>query len=235
MKKLFTLILIALFALPTMNALAQNPPPMPAKEKKLTLTVLLQSLYNGVDMSKAQDYVGGVPVDKFQGTVAEVITVELHDAVTYATIVYSTTADLNTDGTAVTSGKTYISIPSSYTGSYYITVKHRNSIETTSINPVSFTTPTINYNFTTAAGQAYGDNLMLLNPGGSPLVYGIFAGDVDQDGYVVIGDRDIVHNSAVAGTTGYVAEDVNGDGFVVIGDRDIVHINAVAGVTAVLP
>jgi len=232
MKKLFKLLLIALIVLPSMNVIGQ--PPMPSKEKKLNLTVMLQGLYNGVDMSKAQDFVAGNPVDKFTATIADVITVELHDAGNYATIVYTAPdVELLQNGTTSTSGKTYISIPNNFNGSYYITVKHRNHVETTSASPVTFSDANITYNFTTAAAQAYSNNLMQVNPG----VFCIFAGDVNQDGFVSVADRDdFVHVAVVNLVKGYVAEDINGDGIVAVGDRDdLVHPNVVALIRARTP
>ncbi|MFZ4399880.1 MAG: hypothetical protein ACOYO1_07590 [Bacteroidales bacterium] len=230
MKKLFTLILIAVFVLPSM---AQTPPPMPSKEKKLNLTVFLQGLYNGTDMNKAQDFVAGNPVDKFSGTIADVITVELHDAVTYATINYTVLADLNQNGTATTGGKTYISIPNTYSGSYYITVKHRNHVETTTANPVSFTDANITCNFTDAATKAFGSNMKLLAPG----VYGLFAGDINGDGLI----EPLTDLAAVKATidtygSGYVPSDINGDGNIEpLTDLAMVKAAIDTYVTAILP
>ena len=63
---------------------------------------------------------------------------------------------------------------------YYIVVKHRNSIETWSKSGgEAFVNQSLSYNFTTAASQAYGNNMVLING-----KYSFFTGDVNQDGIV---------------------------------------------------
>ena len=229
MKKLLTLIMIVLFALPMM---AQTPPPMPTKEKQLHLTVFLQGLYNttNANMNKAFDFPLGLLSEKYPGTIADVITVELHDASNYSNILYTIIADLNQDGSATTGGKTYISIPSSYVGNYRITVKHRNHIETTS-SAVSFTDASITYNFTTAANKAYNSNMALL----APNVYGIYVGDVDHDGSATTADRSMVNSALLNGTQGYYDTDVDGDGSVTTSDRSMVNSALLNGVSFVTP
>ena len=165
MKKLFTLILIALLALPTMNVFAGTPPDMPTKEKKLYLTVYLQGLFNGVDMNKTVSDPTG-PVYQWPGTIVDTITVELHDAANYANIVYSVYGvNLNQYGTDNSGAKNYVSIPSNYNGDYYITVKTRNHVETPTATSVLLNTAIITHNFTSAATQAYGSNMKESAPG----------------------------------------------------------------------
>ncbi len=176
----------------------------------VNLKVFLEGLYNGsAAMRKAQDHNGSVAFDKFPGTVADQITVELHDAITYGNpVIWSQSAvNLNTDGTAT------VSVPRNFAGNYYLTVKHRNHLETVSKDPINFDQALIEYDFTTAANKASGDNQKLLSVG----KFGIFAGDVDQNGIVDIIDRGNVIGSI--GATGYVVTDLNGDGEVDITDR----------------
>jgi len=177
-------------------------------------------------MNYQQDYVNAVMVNKFAGTVADTITVELHDAVTYATLVYKATGvQLNQNGTCNTPGLAYINIPASFTGSYYVTIKSRNQLETTTATPVSFATGTVNYDFTTAATQAFGSNMILLNTG----VYGLYTGDLNQDGAVNSTDRDLLLIDLNAAVLGYSLTDLNGDGAVNSTDRDLLLINLNAG------
>ncbi len=94
------------------------------------------------------------------------------------------------------------------TGTYYLQMKHRNSIETWSkANGESYTlgSPLV-YNFTTAAAQAYGSNMIQVGP-----KYGIFSGDVNQDGVVNAIDVSDTDNAAFNFLTGYIPTDVNGD------------------------
>ena len=87
--------------------------------------------------------------------IADKVNVELHSQLSYPTIIYiAGPVDHSTSGMI-----TVNNLPSWLTGDYYITIKHRNSIETTSALPVSFAGSIINYDFTTAATQAYGDNM----------------------------------------------------------------------------
>jgi hypothetical protein len=174
--------------------------------------VLLEGLHNGPgSMRKAQGAAG----DQFPGTTADMITVELHDAANYSNVVYTASnVSLNTNGTAS------LIIPAANSGSYYLTIKHRNSIETTSALPLSFANGNILYNFTSAPSQAYGSNL---RPVGSDFV--IFGGDVNQNGGVDIGDMTPIDNHAGGFFTGYLPTDINGDGTVDIGDMTIVDNN----------
>lgn len=194
--------------------------------RQLNLTVFLEGLYYGSGMNKAQDHDGTNPIDAFGGTVADKIKVELRDENTYATLVFSDDdVDLNIDGTAT------VHIPFEYSGSYWITVKHRNHLETVSAAVVSFVDCAADYNFTSAANKAYGDNQKLLSDG----KYGIFAGDVDQDGLVSIQDRGDVIISLLNGEVGYIPEDLDGSGTITIQDRGDVIIALLAGRVSITP
>ncbi len=118
------------------------------------------------------------------------------------------------------------------TGNYYISVNHRNSIETWSKSggeSFTFGVPK-SYDFTTASSQAYGNNLSQV---GSEF-FG-YSGDVNQDGLVDASDASIVGNDAFTGLSGYNASDVNGDGFVDGSDALFVDNNAFAFVQKLTP
>ncbi len=96
------------------------------------------------------------------------------------------------------------------TGSYYIVVKHRNSIETWSALPVSLQTGDhLNYDFTSSASQSFAGNTVLKLGR-----YCIYSGDANQDGFVDGTDLTLADNDALLGVTGYVSTDFNGDGTV---------------------
>jgi hypothetical protein len=192
-------------------------------EKSLNLIVFLEGLYDsGNAMRQARDETG----PHFGPGIADKVTVELHNANNYSSVAFSSgPVNLKTNGTITITG-----IPVMLTGPYYITIRHRNSIETTSANPVSFTGNVINYNFTSGATQAYGDNLG--NKNGIFVVYG---GDVNQDGIVDSDDMNLVDNALTAIIMGYVNEDLNGDGIVDAGDYNIVDNNQTAIVIALTP
>jgi hypothetical protein len=143
---------------------------------------------------------------QFGPGIADQVTVELHNPTPYSNIVYSLgLVNLGTNGDIAISA-----IPALYNGSYYLTIKHRNSIETTSASPVSFAGGTINYDFSTAATQAYGNNLKLMGT-----VYAIYGADPNQDGIVDGSDMLLIDNaSQVPILHGYFPQDLNGDGTV---------------------
>jgi hypothetical protein len=189
--------------------------------KTLSLSILLESLYNGTGMNKAKN----ATTDQFAGTTADQISIELHSSIAYSTVIY-TAGNVNLS----TTGEATALIPAAYSATYYITVKHRNSIETTSAVPVSFSNGDISYQFN-LPGKAYGDNLKLLSAG----VYGIYAGDVNQDGVVDATDLVSIDNAAAAFLTGYVATDVNGNGVVNASDNTMAASNAASFVSVKKP
>lgn len=191
--------------------------------KALNLTVLLEGLYNGAGtMRKAQNAIG----DQFPGTTADQVTIELHNSASYASIAYSVpNVNLTTAGTCTAS------IPGILSGSYYVTLRHRNTIETTTATPIAFTSTPINYNFTNLATKAYGSNMKQLSGG----YYVFFGGDVNQDGIVDSGDMLPVDNLSAIFATGYIPEDANGDGLIDASDMLIVDNNSNTFVSAVTP
>jgi len=197
--------------------------------KYLNLTVMLESLYN---TNGYMNQVQGPAGNEYSGNTADQVTVELHSSSNYATIVTSFT-----NVPIPTSGNTTINVPGAYTGSYYITIVPRNGIVTVSAAPVSFAGSTTNYNFTTAAAQAYGKNLKLLNSSQSYAnpIYGIYAGDVNNDGVVDVLDIAAVQNDALRFFTGFLMTDVNGDGAVDAFDINMVQNNSLLFVTSVTP
>jgi hypothetical protein len=142
----------------------------------------------------------------------------------YATM-YSSNGVLNTNGTAT------IAFPDSAIGSsYYIAIKHRNAIETWSAAPVTISNNTI-YNFTTAASQAYGNNLSNMGDG----VFGIYSGDINQDGSIDFADYPSLDIASQNGVLGYDSNDLNGDASVDFGDYPILDINSNNGIFSIKP
>ncbi|MFH1121739.1 MAG: BACON domain-containing carbohydrate-binding protein [Bacteroidota bacterium] len=190
--------------------------------KTLNLHALLEGLYNGTGtMRQANDEYG----PHFGTSVADHITIELHDASTYSIIVHAEAdVELGTDGNAV------VSIPPALNGNYYLTVKHRNSIEITSASPVPFADPVVTYAFDLPA-KAFGDNLLQMIDG----YYVIYGGDVNQDGTIDTGDGTPIDNDQFMFVSGYVVTDVNGDGTVDTGDGTIVDNNQFFFVGTILP
>jgi hypothetical protein len=174
-------------------------------------------------MSQAMD----LDAPRYGSYVADRIAVELHSSVpgNYITIVYS-----NMNVPLNISGMSTIPIPDTYTGSYYITVRHRNGIETTTAAPVLFNSSILNYDFTNAANKAFGSNLK--NIGG---YFCIYSGDVNQDGLVDATDLIAVDNDASTFVAGYVTTDINGDGLTDSSDLILVDNNSGNFIGAILP
>lgn len=189
--------------------------------KTLNLTLYLEGLFNGANMNYAQGSSG----NQFPGNTADQVFIELHDATPpYAIAGSPFLANLSIDGTAS------LSIPGSFSDSYYIVVKHRNSIETWNSSPVSFSGQLISYDFSTSAGQAYGGNLRLI--AGKYVIYG---GDVTQDDLVDSADITPVDNDSGNFETGYLVTDANGDGSVDTADMTILDNNSSEYIATVTP
>jgi hypothetical protein len=193
-----------------------NATPATPSFKTLSVNVLLESLYeegSGL-MRQAQGESGPM----YDPGVADKVDVKLHNATApYASAYAYNDVDLSTSGNV-----TINTIPAAVTGSYYLVIKHRNSIETWSSIPVSFDgAGPVNYDFTTAASQAFGDNLLLIGS-----AYVIYGGDVSQDGGIDTSDMTEVDNDAANYASGYINSDVNGDGGVDTSDMTIIDNNS---------
>ncbi len=124
---------------------------------------------------------------------------------------------------------------STVSGNYYVTVKHRNSTETWSKpGGVTFVSGnTHNYDFTTAASQAYGNNLIQVDA--SPLRFGIYNGDVDQNDIISLLDIVSTFNNSTNFINGYVPTDVNGDKLTNLADITFVTNNSNLFISSITP
>lgn len=182
--------------------------------KTLNLTgVMLEGLYAGGGvLNTAKDEFGG---DQFPGY-ADEITVQLRDENDYTSILHTAVVLLGTDGSA-----SVTDIPASLSGNYYITIIHRNSIETVSAVAVSFAGSLVSQSFATPA-DVFAGNLQLMSDNG----YAIFGGDVNQDGAVDTSDMTDVDNDATNYVAGYIPSDVDGNGSTDTSDMTIVDNNS---------
>lgn len=199
---------------PTMGAYEAGP-------KTVNLTLFIEGLFaGGSTMNPAYNETGL----QWPEGIADHFTVELHNSANYSTIELSMPdAVLNTSGSAI------VEVPAQYNSTYYVTVKHRNGLETTTALPVDFSASTINVLFNNPA-NVFGGNLK--NIGGT---WVIFSGDVNQDGIVDSGDMTPVYNLATQATAGYIPEDVNGDGLIDSFDMTIIYNNASQAVGIMTP
>ena len=118
-------------------------------------------------------------------------------------------------------------------GTYYIRVNHRNSIETwskTGGEPL-VQGSTMSYNFSSAAAQAFGNNMEQVDA--LPVRYAIYSGDVNKDGSIDLNDVLSVYNASAIFSSGYVVNDINGDSVVDLNDILFAYNNS-AGFAAVV-
>jgi hypothetical protein len=116
---------------------------------------------------------------------------------------------------------------------YYLEVKQRNSIETWSNSTVLFSLSTITYNFSSAASQAYGNNMKQVDS--SPLRFAIYSGDVNQDGNIDLADASLIDNDLFNFAIGYIPADVDGNNIVDINDASIVDNNSFFFISKIVP
>ena len=148
------------------------------------------------------------PVKANQGigsssTTVDDIMVELRDSNTFA-IVASTTAQLQTNGTAV------CTFNSALTGSYYLVVNHRNALKTCSASLVTVGASATSYDFTTLDNKAFGSNMIEVEPG----IWALYSGDLNQDEVIDGTDAVDLSNDIENSAFGFLTTDLNGDGSV---------------------
>lgn len=119
-------------------------------------------------------------------------------------------------------------------GSYYVCIKHRNSIEIWSKTPVDFTIPgDKTFDFKVNSDGVYGNNEALVD--NTPVQYAMYSGDVNQDGIIDAVDVTTVDNDAFNFAAGYVQTDITGNNVTDANDLAIVDNNAFNFVGKITP
>jgi hypothetical protein len=140
----------------------------------------------------------------FSDQLSDSIEVELHESFGSYLTIYSQKEAMNTSGICT------VQFPSAVVGnSYYVVLKHRNSIPIWSSSPISMSFSNT-LDFTSNPSDVFGSNVVELETG----VYGMYSGDINQDGFVDGNDFIDVDNDNAVFASGYLVTDVNGDGFV---------------------
>jgi hypothetical protein len=134
---------------------------------------------------------------------------------------YSKPAILTEDGAVLNTDGSSFSFSDINPGQYYVVIKHRNHLSIMSSTKVQINNnEKINYNFTDAAGKAYGVNpMVLLNDG----KYAMFAGDGDINGSVNVLDFSTVANNILL--VGYAQGDIDMNGSTNILDYSKINKN----------
>ncbi|MBV6479508.1 MAG: hypothetical protein HGGPFJEG_02282 [Ignavibacteria bacterium] len=119
-------------------------------------------------------------------------------------------------------------------GTYYLVLTHRNSIETWTASGISVTRGgSVNYDFSNSSSQAFGNNMKQVDT--SPVRFAVYSGDVNQDGVVEATDAGAIDNDASNFVSGYVNTDITGDDLVDATDAAIGDNNAANFVAKVVP
>ncbi|MEO8151006.1 MAG: hypothetical protein ABI723_25455 [Bacteroidia bacterium] len=183
----------------------------------LSLTAFLEGYYLGGGVMASTLYDLGLSTDP---TATDTIEINLWNPsnLSNANPDYSYKTILHNNGSA------FISL-GGLTGNYYIAVKHRNSIETWSANPVNFAAST-SYNFTNSLSKAYDDGINFPMKIMGSGVFAFYGGDVSKDGTVDSQDMQAVDNDAGIFAFGYNDSDCTGDGGTDSQDMQIIDNNS---------
>ena len=158
-------------------------------------------------------------------TDVDLITVQLRSATNTETIVHTATPMLQKNGSA------YCEFPlSALGGSYYVVVDHKGSNPLWSANPITLTTSTT-YNFANNLVNAYSDGDLSLSPMHTLVsgLYGIWLGELNEDGYLDANDYSNLEIDIYA--SGYqglylLDADFNGDTYVDASDFAVFDSNS---------
>ena len=148
-------------------------------------------------------------------TMVDWVLVELRNATNPSQIVARRAALLKNNGLLLeTNGNEGVIFNNTVQGLYYIAIYHRNHLAIMSSGPVSLSSNSTLYDFTTAMNKAYGQNPMVQLASG---VYGMYASDGNGDGVINLTDRDdiwLIEN----GNMGYLEGDFNMNSGVTVHD-----------------
>lgn len=158
-------------------------------------------------------------------TDVEDLIIELHEATAPYALVDTTIGTLHTDGTL------QATFPSLSNGSYYIVVKGSNIVQTWSALPQTIGTTPLNYDFTTVASKAYGNNMKQVSTG----VWAFYSSDLLQDDLIDLTDYSIWEAQYLDFAFGIDPTDLNGDGLVDLTDYSIWEANYLDFIFAAYP
>ncbi len=202
-----------------------NPANPCSTGKVVNLTMFVQGYYlGGSTMNSVKlnqwDGLNAMP----SATDVEDMTVELHDALDYS-LVDTAVGTLQTDGTLS------VTFNTAAAGSYYVAVKGSNIVQTWSATPQTLGAVALSYDFSSAASQAYGDNMLEAETG----VFAMYQGELVIDDLVDTQDYSVWEVSYLNGDFGVQPTDLNGDGLVDTQDYAMWEVNYLLGVFASYP
>ena len=154
------------------------------------------------------------------GTSCDSLRVYFASPTTPYGILYSSNGTINATGNGI-----FTFSGAAMGGSFYIIVKHRNSLETWSGAPILMPSNNNFFDFTTGITQAFGSNLINVGSG----KYAIRTGDINQNGVIDINDYTAVQTALLTLSSGYLVNDLTGDNLIESTDYSLVETNSQAG------
>ena len=178
-----------------------------SSEITLNLKVYIEGFYSAVNTMRAP----------LGGSNCDTIEVRLASSASPYTIMYTVKGIINTSGNGV------FTFPGSALGnSYYIIVKHRNSLETWSGSAIPFPSTSNSFDFTTLVSQAFGGNQVQVSTG----KWAIRSGDVNQDGAINTADFSFLQTTLSSFVVGYQVKDITGDNCLESTDYSLIETNS---------
>ncbi|MFM9051991.1 MAG: IPT/TIG domain-containing protein, partial [Bacteroidota bacterium] len=155
----------------------------------LTIQVLFEGFYRG----------SGLMINTLGGSNTDTAEVALAASSAPFNVLYSSRATVNTSGTGVFN---FTGVPQGY--SYYLIIRHRNSMETWSSVPINFSNLALSYDFSNNDANSFGNNVKNLGGG----KFGLYSGDVNQDNIIDLTDLNSISSATANGPSGYLSQDI---------------------------
>lgn len=185
---------------------------------QLELKVLVQGLYRGSGRMRS------AISDTSQNGVCDTLLVSLHQPSYPYGLISSHKCTLDTAGRVLLKPEWIDGMEC------YLSIRHRNSLETWSRYPLVLNSPFTYYNFSDSASSAFGNNLADLQDG----YFAIYSGDVFNsqmpnetfgDGLIDQADMNKLENSMMQFLSGYLPCDLTGDGITDNADYSLMENN----------
>jgi trimeric autotransporter adhesin len=167
-------------------------------------------------------YATPAQISSLSNDLVDWVSIELKAPTNNETVV-SKSVLLRKDGLVLDPATLTTSIPLSVaSGPYYIVIRHRNHLPAMSARPCYFSNGILTFWDSSLAGQTMGQSGTSLL---APMIYGLWAGDLNGDGQVTRVDSETWFNAAAQVVNGYALADINLDGQVTTGDFTFFHHN----------
>ncbi|MBK7762366.1 MAG: hypothetical protein IPI46_03205 [Bacteroidetes bacterium] len=186
----------------------------------LDVKLLLQGYYTGSGMMAPVLFNQGMSTDTL---LCDSIDIELHTYLPPFEMIAAKKTALMRNGNATA----VFTCPSDF---YFVVIKHRNTIDTWSSEPILLGYPVVN-DFTENLSFSYGENVKEVESG----VWALFTGDINHDLNIDLLDMATIEGDINNFMSGYYPTDINGDGNVDLLDYPIPEENVLNFIYSVYP